>query len=96
VLALVHAKITAVALARLLALAAKPSMKDHAMGQLAIVLSLNRSLPMILALRMRGQDIDIVEMERRILLIATITAKSRRQRRERTKRARRAAISTVT
>jgi len=96
VLALVHAKITGVALARLLELAAKPSMKDHAMGQLAIVLSLNRSLPMILALRMRGQDIDIVEMERRILLIATITAKSRRQRRERTKRARRAAISTVT
>jgi len=96
VLALVHAKITAVALARLLELAAKPALKEHAMGQLAIVLALNRSLPMILSLRMRGQNIDLAEMERRILLVATTIAKSRNRRRDRAKRAKRAALSTGT
>lgn len=93
VLALIHAKLTAVALARLLELAAKPALSDHAMGQLAIVLALSRSLPMLLSMRMRGQDIDLAEMERRILLVATITARSRNQRRDRARRAKRAALS---
>jgi len=95
VIALVHAKITGVALGRLLELAAKPALKDHAMGQLAIVLALNRSLPMILSLRMRGQNIDLAEMERRILLVATTIAKSRNRRRDRAKTAKRAALSTA-
>jgi len=94
VLALVHAKITGVALARLLELAAKPALQEHAMGQLAIVLALNRSIPMILSLRMRGQNIDLAEMERRILLVATTIARSRNRRRDRAKRAKRAALST--
>ena len=93
VIALVHAKLTGVALARLLELAAKPALQDHAMGQLAIVLALNRSIPMILALRMRGQNIDLQEMERRILLVATTIAKSRNRRRDRAKLAKRAALS---
>jgi hypothetical protein len=93
VFALVHAKITAVALARLLELAAKPATADHATGQLAIVLTLNRALPMIIALRMRGQNIDIVEMERRILLLAKILGRSRRQRRERARKAKRKGIT---
>ncbi len=94
VFALVHAKLTAVALARLLEIAAKPTLKDHAMGQLAIVLALSRSLPMIMFLRMRGQNIDLAEMERRILLVATTIAKSRNQRRDRARKAKRAALST--
>ena len=76
VAALVHAKITAVALARLLELAAKPATGDHAIGQLAIVLTLNRAVPMILALRLRGQNVDLVEMERRMILLATILGRS--------------------
>ena len=92
----VHAELTGIALARLLELAAKNETKGHAMGQLAIVLALNRSLPLIIALRMRGQNIDLAEMERRMLLIATTIARSCRQRRERAKRAKRAALSSVT
>jgi len=93
VFALVHAKITAVALARLLELAAKPATADHATGQLAIVLTLNRAVPMIIALRLRGQNVDLAEMERRMLILATILGRSRRQRRERARKAKRAAIT---
>ena len=83
VFALVHAKITSVALARLLELAARPATEGHATGQLAIVLALNRAVPMILALRVRGQNVDLAEMERRLLIVATTLGRSRRQRRER-------------
>jgi hypothetical protein len=93
VLALVHAKITVLALARLLELAAKPATENHAVGQLAIVLALNRALPMIIALRMRGQNVDLAEMERRLLIHARILGKSRRQRRERARKANRAGIA---
>jgi len=90
VAALVHAKITAVALARLLELAAKPATETHAIGQLAIVLTLHRAIPMILSLRLRGQNVDLAEMERRMLLLAKILGRSRRQRRERARKAKRA------
>lgn len=93
VFALVHAKITALALSRLLELAAKPATANHATGQLAIVLTLNRAVPMIIALRMRGQNIDLAEMERRILVLATILGRSRNQRRDRARKAKRAAIT---
>lgn len=93
VFALVQAKITAVALARLLQLAARPSTRGHAVGQLAIVLALHRSIPLILSLRMRGKDIDLLEMERRLLLVASTLGRSRRQRRERKKKAQRAGIA---
>jgi IS5 family transposase len=94
VIALVHAKITGVALGRLLELAAKPALQNHAMGQLAIILALNRSIPMILSLRMRGQNIDLAEMERRILLVTTTIAKSRNRRRDRARSAKRAVLAT--
>lgn len=93
VFALVHAKITALALARLLELAAKPANADHATGQLAIVLALNRAVPMIIALRLRGQNIDLAEMERRVVVLATVLGRSRRQRRDRARKAKRAAIT---
>jgi hypothetical protein len=93
VFALVHAKITALALARLLELAAKPATADHATGQLAIVLALNRAVPIIIALRLRGQNIDLAEMERRVLVLATVLGRSRRQRRDRARKTKRAAIT---
>lgn len=83
VMALVHAKLTALALSRLLELALAEERRAHAMGQAAIVLALNRAIPMLLMLRARGQNIDILEMERRILLIAATSARSRNRRRDR-------------
>lgn len=93
VFALIHAKITALALARLLELTVNPALADHATGQLAIVLTLNRAVPMIIALRLRGQNVDLAEMERRMLVLASILGKSRRQRRERARKAKLAKIN---
>jgi Transposase DDE domain len=93
VTALIHAKVTAAALARLLELSIKEQSRDHATAQLAIVLTLNRMVPMIMAMRLRGRGVTLEEMERRMLLLAMVLGRSRRQRRERAKRARRAEIS---
>jgi hypothetical protein len=90
VLCLVHAKIIGLALARLLELSAQESTKEHASGQFAILLALNRSMPMLMAMRLRQRGVTLEEMERRLLLITMQLAKSRRQRRERAKRAQRA------
>lgn len=92
VLCLVHAKIIALALARLLELQVQDATKEHASGQLAILLALNRSMPMLLAMRLQQRGVSLEEMERRLLLITMQLAKSRRQRRERAKRAQRAAL----
>ncbi|WP_437741767.1 hypothetical protein WME73_41300 [Sorangium sp. So ce302] len=62
-------------------------------GEDRYYLTLNRAVPMILALRMRGQNVDLAEMERRMLLLAKVLGKSRRQRRERSRKAKRAGIA---
>jgi hypothetical protein len=90
ILCLVHAKLIGLALARLLELSVQEETKDHATGQLAILLALNRSAPMIIAMRLQQRGVTLQEMERRLLLITAQLAKSRRQRRERAKRAQRA------
>ena len=87
--ALVNAKIIGVALGRLLELCAKEETKGHAMGQLAIMLSLNRMTPLIIAMRLRQRGVSLAVMEHRFLTMASILARSRRQRRERTKRQKR-------
>lgn len=92
VAALVHAKIIAVALARLLELSAREASRDHALGQLAIVLTLNRMVPMLMAWRLQQRGVSLEEMERRMLILAVMAGRSRRQRRERKKRALRATI----
>jgi len=92
VLALVHAKIIALALARLLELALDGDTKEHAYGQLAIVLTLSRLAPTLLAARMLARGVGLQEMERRLLMTAAIIARSRNQRRERVKRAKLAAL----
>ena len=92
VAALVHAKIIAVALARLLELSARQQSRGHALGQLAIVLTLNRMVPMLMAWRLQQRGVSLEEMERRMLLLAVMAGRSRRQRRERKKREQRATI----
>jgi hypothetical protein len=87
VLAIVHAKLIALALARLLELTLAGAAKEHAYGQLAIVLTLTRLAPTLLAARMLARGVDLAEMERRLLMTAVVIARSRNQRRERAKRA---------
>jgi hypothetical protein len=90
--ALVHAKLIGVALARLLEFAIAEETKDHALGQLAIVLTLNRMVPLIIAMRLRERGVTLAEMEHRMLVMAAMLARSRRQRRERAKRNRHASL----
>ncbi len=85
--AIVNAKIIALSLARLLELSLVGEAKDHAYGQLAIVLTLSRLAPTLIAARMLARGINLQEMERRLLMTAAIIARSRQQRRERAKRA---------
>ena len=93
--ALVHAKIIALCLARLLQLTAEREQGEHATTQLLLVLCLHRSVPLMLAMHLHEQGVTLAEMERRILLLATILGKARNRRRERAKRAKRAKIGAV-
>lgn len=97
VLAFVYAKIVALALVRLLELAleerdggARPRT-----GQLALCLTLSRALPLLLNVFMNLRGVTLAQLEERILLIASIVARSRNQRRERAKRAKRQALGHV-
>ena len=87
VLVLVHAKIVALCLGRLLELSLDAHTKTHAFGQLAIVLTLSRLAPTLLAARMLARGLTLKDMEDRLLLTASVIARSRNQRRERAKRA---------
>ncbi len=87
--ALVYGKIVAVALARLLELSVAEATQEHALGQLAIVLTLSRSVPLMMAMALQERGVDLAEMERRILMIAAHVARSRNRRRDRAKRAQR-------
>ena len=93
VAALVHAKIVALCLARLLELSLQKQAKLHAYGQLAIVLVLSRLAPSIMAARMLARGLTLEDMEERLLLSASIIARSRNQRRERAKRKRFATLA---
>lgn len=83
---LVHAKVIAMCLARLLQLTADQRAGKHATTQLCIVLVLARMSSTILMMRLMQHQIPLDEMERRVLNIAEMLGKSRRQRRERRKR----------
>lgn len=86
VLALVHSKLIALCLARLLEISLKDQAETHAYGQLAIVLTLARLAPSLLAARMLARGLTLKDFEERLLLTASIIARSRNQRRERAKR----------
>lgn len=95
VTALVHAKVIAICLARLLELSAQEAAAergDHIITQLASVLVLSRSMGLFIAHRVLEQGYGIDELERRILLVASVAARARNQRREREKRRREAGL----
>jgi hypothetical protein len=92
VLAFLYAKIVALSLARLLELSVEEKYGPHATTQLALLLTLSRSMPLLLGIFMQQRGVTLEQLEERILMIASIVAKSRRQRRERAKRKRRQGI----
>ncbi|MBI3183967.1 MAG: IS4 family transposase [Myxococcales bacterium] len=92
VAALVYAKIVALCLARLLELAVEERQGRHATTQLALTLVLARCGPLMLAHSFLKQGITLEQIERRMMNIATIVAKTRNQRRERARRKRERAL----
>ncbi len=90
--ALVYGKIVAVALARLLEFSLREATREHAVGQLAIVLTLNRLVPMMMAMSLQERGVTLAEMEKRLLMLAAVVARSRNRRRDRAKRAQREAL----
>lgn len=86
--ALMHAKVIALALARLLYLAAEERAGRHAVTQLAIVLTLTRMVPWIIAIRSRDAHYDLLSEEHKIVDTAIRHARSRNKRREADKRKR--------
>ncbi|NVJ07794.1 transposase, partial [Myxococcus sp. AM001] len=96
VLALVYAKVIALALSRLLEFsmrqkAGEPG-QQQATGRLALVLALTRCAPLLLSHAMMSRGVTLEQLEERILLIAEVTARSRQQRRERERRRREASL----
>jgi hypothetical protein len=89
VLSFLYAKIVALSLARLLELSVEEKYGPYATTQLALLLTLSRSMPLLLGVFMQMRGVTLAEMEDRILMIASIVARSRNQRREREKRKRR-------
>lgn len=92
VAALVYAKVIVLCLARLLELSIEQKQGRHATTQLALVLTLTRCAPLLLSAIYMQRGVTFEQLEERLMLIATITARSRNQRRERVKRQREQAI----
>ena len=92
VAALIHAKIVALCLARLLEYAVQQKDPKHVHTSLSMVLVLARSTGLLIAHQLMSEGVTIKEFERRIMLIATVAARTRNQRRERTKRKREARL----
>lgn len=92
VAALVYAKVIALSLARLLELSVEERQGRHATTQLALILVLARCGPLMLAHSFLSQGITLEQIERRMMNIATIVAKTRNQRRERARRQREQAL----
>ncbi|WP_163783808.1 hypothetical protein [Myxococcus vastator] len=67
----------------------------HATTQLALVLALTRCAPLRLSAMMMNRGVTLAQLEERIILIATITVRSRNQRRERTRRKREQALGSA-
>lgn len=95
VLAFLYAKIVALSLARLLELSVGARYGPHATTQLALLLTLSRAMPLLLGAFMQRRGVTLAQLEDRILMIASIVARSRRQRRERRKRQQRQQIGSL-
>jgi hypothetical protein len=92
VTSLIHAKVIGLCLARLLELSLKADAQSELTTRLAMILVLSRCAPLLLTQSLMIQGVTVDELERRILLIAEIVAKSRNQRRERVRRKREAEL----
>ena len=92
VAALVYAKVIALCLARLLELSVEEKEGRNATTQLALVLTLTRAAPLLLTYSHLSRGTTLEQLERRMMNIATIVARSRNQRRERTRRKREQAL----
>lgn len=85
VAALVFAKVIVLCLARLLELSIEEREGRHATTQLALLLTLTRCAPLLLADSYMRRGITLAQLEERLLRIASVVARSRNQRRERAK-----------
>jgi transposase len=83
VAALVFAKVIVLCLARLLELSIEEKEGRHATTQLALILTLTRCAPLLLADSYMRRGITLEQFEERLLRIAATIARSRNQRRER-------------
>jgi hypothetical protein len=92
VMALFYAKVTALCLARLMELSMEAKHGRHATTQLALVLALTRCAPLLLSSMMMERGVTLAQLEERIMIIASIVARSRKQRRERVRRRREKSI----
>lgn len=97
VAALIYAKVIALCLSRMLELAVEEKKEGrHATTQLALILTLARCSPLMLAQSLLSEGITLAQIERRLMNIATIVARSRNQRRERNRRKREGSIGVST
>jgi IS4 transposase len=92
VAALVYSKLIAVCLMRLLALSIEEKNGRHATTQLALMLALTRCAPLLFTDSLIRRGVTLAQLEERLLLVATIVARSRNQRRERARRNRESSI----
>lgn len=92
VAALVYAKVIALCLARLLELSVEEQEGRNATTQLALVLTLTRAAPLLLTYSHLSRGTTLEQLERRMMNIAVIVARSRNQRRERARRKREQAL----
>lgn len=92
VTAMIYGKITALCLSRLLEICAKSTGDGSTLNRMAMVLVLARSASLMLSYALLRDGVTIEELERRIMLTATIVARARNQRRERERKKREASI----
>jgi hypothetical protein len=88
VCALIHSKVIALCLARMLELSVARQAGDRVHNKLALMLVLSRMMPLMLTAFLLSEGTTIEKLERRILFIAATVARSRNQRRDRMKRQR--------
>lgn len=96
VAALIYAKVIVLCLARLLELSVEEKHGRHATTQLALVLTLTRCAPLLLSAMYMERGVTLEQLEERLMLIATVAARSRNQRRERARRKREASVGMST
>jgi hypothetical protein len=92
VAALVYAKVIVLCLSRLLELSVEEKHGRHATTQLALVLTLTRCAPLLLSAMYMQRGVTLEQLEERLILIASVVARSRNQRRELARRKREESI----